>query len=131
MLRLRRRFEVFLPPYFILLPNTDSNDNAAAREEAEEEEERLARRRKRRERHERHKRERSERGEREPSRDERRSRRRKDKVDDSESDSTEDEYDKPKMIEGGPVMSGGLGISEGGKVPASVASNAGSKRDRD
>jgi len=94
----------------------------AARDEAEEEEQRLSRRRARRERHERHKRERSERGEREPSRDERRERRRrkeKGKVDDSESDSTESEYDQPKRLESGhPVMSGGLGPGDtpaGGK----------------
>jgi hypothetical protein len=36
------------------------------------------------------------------------------------------------MIEGGPpVMSGGLGIGDGGKPAISVASNAGSKRDRE
>jgi len=99
----------------------------AAREEAEEQEERSARRRARRERHERHKRERFERGEREPSRDERderRRHRRREKDDDSESDTSEE--DKPKMIEGGPVMSGGLGVDLG---PNNLASQAGSKRD--
>jgi len=104
----------------------------AAREVLEEEEERDKRRRARRERHERHKLERFERGEREPSRDERRERRhRREKGDGSSSDTTEDDYDrpKPKMLEGAPMMSGGLGISDGPAPGTSVTSNAGSKRD--
>lgn len=69
-------------------------------------------------------------GEREPTREERRAQHRrherKEKVDDSESDTSEDEYERPKMLEG-PVMSGGLGTGDGKSIP-SVSSHAASVR---
>ncbi|KAH8589740.1 hypothetical protein B0O99DRAFT_332847 [Bisporella sp. PMI_857] len=93
----------------------------AAREEAEEREAREARRRARRERHERHKRERLERGDPSHKRSEKNRRR-----DNSESDTTEDEYERQtKMLESGhPVMSGALGEHD---KPASNASTRGSR----